>query len=405
MKLRKPTSLFLLVLGLSALSCNLPFAGNDLEMGIDLGVESNLHEEMGLELESLIEESEVVKPVELLFFIEDTVYSYNFATMELTHVISPSRVGRISNPLLSPDNEYMAFIDDEGLHGLHLSSGEEIFFLPEISDDLEGEKYYPRDWSQNDLLLVDRWWGGGEGSFEPGWISIEDRVWHPILSLEEVTELAYACATGKSLSSSGKFIAVSGQTHGMCGGDYTLSILDRDSGLLETIRPQEIFFDQVNGNDLLVVAGGTYPVWSPNEAWIAFGMEDDAVPLSDGSSEFPTRLHLIRPDGTGLMQISTNTVGVVSTPIWVGENDLYYVLTGDSSLQDGIYKYDIQSRTNSLMVPGALNLMGISEQGEYLVYWKDGLVPISLIDHQPVNVNLQGLDQVEIQILGWRYLD
>ena len=115
------------------------------------------------------------------------------------------------------------------------------------------------------------------------------------------------------------------------------------------------------------MAGAYDPAWSPDGAWITFGLEEAA----SEELNFPVRLYRARPDGADLAPLTDNADGRVSHPVWTAVDHLVYSMSGSKDTADGIYTYDLSTQTHSLLIPGSdLAPLAFSADGGVLIYWQ-----------------------------------
>jgi len=92
---------------------------------------------------------------------------------------------------------------------------------------------------------------------------------------------------------------------------------------------------------------GSEPDWFPNGKWIAFSG------LVDGYKPYTFNIHIMRPDGTGVRQITHHQTGGASGPSWSNDSTkiAYYVF--EDGREHQIWIVDVASgKQTQLAVDG-----------------------------------------------------
>jgi len=396
--------LFALALGISNLACNLSQFTASSEDAVVTQVSQTLMASVPQEAEEPTVPSFTDTPSETgltaLYFLDGVLHVFDLRDKSAHPIIPIPAQGEVRNFTLNPDGRHLAYKDNIGLHCYDIEATEERFFLASVESTEEFEKFTPRAWIDQDRLFAERWWG--VGNKDPGWISISDGAWHPLPHSEETYSHGYTCHTGVTLAPEGDRIAITVLGHGIgCAGmKPALTTINLEDGSARQIVSREVHFENVNGSQLTIIASGYDPAWSPDGEWIAFSMEENAITLPDGLLELPTRLYMVRPDGSDLNPISVNAMGTVSNPRWGNDEDLYYALHGDLSLVNGLYRYDWADRSNTLLVEGDAYPVSVSPNGEFLLFNQEGLKALSLASHQVMNFPSSESGALA-QFVGW----
>jgi Tol biopolymer transport system component len=111
------------------------------------------------------------------------------------------------------------------------------------------------------------------------------------------------------------------------------------------------------------------PSWSADGDWIVFIQIES--PILEGAA---SRIHLVRPDGSDLTAITTaDSDSTTHAPIWAPDGSLYYGLSGVSDEPTGIYRYDLDAQSHTLIIAGnQISPLRFSPDGELLLYRKTG---------------------------------
>jgi hypothetical protein len=336
----------------------------------------------------------------VLYFLDGALHIFDLGDMSAHPFIPLPAQGEARNFTLNPDGRHLAYLDNFGLHCFDIESKEELFFLVNVETTEEFEKFMPRAWIDQNRLFAERWWG--VGNKEPGWISMSDGAWHPLPHSEETFSHGYTCHTGVTLAPDGNRIAITTLGHGIgCAGmKPALTTINLEDGSALQIASREIHFENVGGNQMTIVGSGYDPAWSLDGEWLAFSMEENAITLPDGLLDLPTRLYLVRPDGSDLNSISVNAMGTVSSPLWGPDGDLFFALQGDLTLANGLYRYNWTGRSHSLLVEGDAYPVSVSPNGEFLLFNQGGLKALSLASYQVVDFPSGG-SGAPAQFVGW----
>lgn len=299
--------------------------------------------------------------------------------------------GKLHGALLSPDGKALAYSDDRGLSILELGTGK----VTSILNITEGGYYLPRAWSGSNNILVTKVSNTGGELSEHGWVSTEEKVWRTLPLPESTT--SYGCDNGVAWSPTSTQLAISGLGYAHpCNMSPGLTVVDIQAGTAQRIVAPAIKIGDESGGT--VTAGAHSPAWSMDGAWIAFGLDQDALaPLT-----FPTRLYRVRPDGSDLTPITNNSQGIAAYPLWASDGSLYYSLSGESAETDGIYHYIPAENRHDLIIPGSNIIpLSISTDGEFLVYAEDGMLRIWSFRLGEVYGEVSGQDGVTPSFVGW----
>jgi WD40 repeat protein len=279
---------------------------------------------------------------------------------QVTQPADLNTVGELYGAVLNQDGQLLAYADESGLSVLMPADGQTESLL----DSPEQGYLIPRLWSSTDRLLVANVLEEDENTTQLGWTTMTQQSWHDLPLPAGAS--GYGCDTGASWSPQGDQLAVGGLEYGLpCNANAGLTVVDIEAGAAE--RVVDLTID--SGDGAVITAGVHTPAWSPDGDWIAFGLDQDA----DEAFDFPTRLYLIRPDGSQLTSLTDNLQGTASHPVWSPGGRLYYALSSVSASDDGIYAYDPVSESHTLILAGTdLHPLSFSPDGEFLVYAVDG---------------------------------
>ena len=269
-------------------------------------------------------------------------------------------VGELYGAVLNEDGQLLAYADESGLSVLMPADGQ----MESLLEPPEQGYFVPRLWSSKDRLLVANVFEENENTAELGWTGMTQQNWHALPLPAGAS--GYGCDTGASWSPQGDKLAVGGLEYGApCNINAGLTVVDIEAGTAE--RVVDLTIESGDGAD--ITAGVHTPAWSPDGEWIAFGLDQDAEEAFD----FPTRLYLVRPDGSQLTPLTDNLQGTASYPVWSPDGRLYYASSGISGSDDGIYAYDPTSESHTLVLAGTdLRPLSFSPDGEFLLYAVDG---------------------------------
>ncbi|UCE00331.1 MAG: PD40 domain-containing protein [Chloroflexota bacterium] len=267
-----------------------------------------------------------------------------------------NKSGELRGALLAPDGDWLAFSDDEGLNVFDVQNQSVELLLPAPEDGY----YLPRSWSNSGKLLVTLI---SESEMLPhGWISLEEREWHE-LPLPE-GKSGYGCDTGAVWSSEGDLIAITGLEYGTpCNSSPGLTVVSiPDQNAEVVVAP---ILDPFQEDDSQITAGAHTPAWSPDDSWIAFGLDQEPTEAAN----FPTRIYRVHPDGSNLTPLTSNSQGYATHPVWAKDGSLYYGLSGAGADVDGLYQYLPSENSRVLLLPGTgIHPLSISPDGEFLVF-------------------------------------
>jgi Periplasmic component of the Tol biopolymer transport system len=93
-----------------------------------------------------------------------------------------------------------------------------------------------------------------------------------------------------------------------------------------------------DGTELVRIRSlGSAPEWSPDGKWIAFSG------LVEGYKPYACNIHIMKPDGTGVRQITRHTTGGASSPAWSSDSRTiaYYVF--EDGVEHQIWTVDVNS--------------------------------------------------------------
>jgi hypothetical protein len=306
-----------------------------------------------------------------------------------------TKSGPVRGARLSPDGKFLAFSDDVALNLFDVENRETAQWLSHPEDGY----YRPRSWAESDHLLVTLIPEGTSEPIQHGWVALQEKTWHPLPTPEGVP--GYGCDTGASWSSEGYQLAITGLDYGeACNSSPGLVTAEINSSSAQTILAPTVSSGIEDGSEL--IAGAHTPAWSPDDSWIAFGLDQDATdPLA-----FPTRLYRIHPDGTNLTPLTSNTLGQATSPVWAEDNSLYYALSGAGADLDGLYYYLPAENTHTLLIPGSgIHPLSISPDGEYLAYEQDSILNIWQVRLQETIAEIAGEDNSFPSFSGWTIVE
>lgn len=299
--------------------------------------------------------------------------------------------GSLRGATLSPEGTFVVFSDDAGLNLFDVDRQE----TSQLLSPPEGGYYLPREWSASNQLLVTLVPDSDSEPLQHGWLSTEDQTWHPLPTPEDIR--GYGCDTGMSWSPEGDNLAITGLEYGTpCNSSPGLTNADVSSDSAQVLVAPTVVSGDQEGSTL--IAGAHTPSWSPDGAWIAFGLDQDAVePLT-----FPTRLYRVHPDGSNLTPLTSNTVGEATHPVWAEDNSLYYGLSGAGADVDGLYHYLPSENTRTLLIPGSdIHPLSISPDEEFLVYEQDQSLKIWQIGLMETIAEIPGEEGSYPSFAGW----
>lgn len=295
----------------------------------------------------------------LLYTQSDSLYGYD-VFKNLSQEARLNTSGVLHGVSLSADQKTLAFSDDKGLSALDLETGKITSLLPPAEDSY----YKPRSWASSGYLLVTRVPANDANLPELGWVSLSEARFHAIPLPEG--SVTYGCDTGVAWSPDGQKLAISGLDYGHpCNTTPGLTVVNLQEKSAQRIVAPPIASGASNGKTL--IAGAHFPAWSPDGAWIAFGLDQESPAL--GPLNFSIRLYRVHPDGSDLTPLTNNATGYAADPAWAADGTLDYTLSRVSAEVDGIYHYNQLDNTHTRFISGSgLSSLSISPDGEFLTY-------------------------------------
>ncbi len=282
--------------------------------------------------------------------------------------------------LVSPNNDFLAYSDSRGARWFDLSNGNDGLLLPAPPDGY----YLPRGWNAAGQLVFQRI-SNAEGPVAWGWANLEDRSWNPLPALE-----AFACDSGIALNPNAAEMLIAADS--TCGQNAGLTLVALDNGESRILIAPP-------ASTQPPVVGAADPDWSPDGEWIAVSLELQA-PTDEARLQ---RIYLLRPDGSELTALTSNTTGKAARPVWNADGTrLYYQLLGTDTGEDGIYEYDLESDTHTLLIPGSgLAPVGVSPLSEFLAFTSPEGLSVWLLTHGKVFPVAFGSDENRPVFRGW----
>ena len=323
------------------------------------------------------------------------VYDGNFFGFDVFNKLTlPSqlpRTGAVRGAVLTPNGDLLAFSDDDGLNVFdrQTQSMNQLLTPPE-------EGYYlARSWSNTGRLMVSHTLESEDEPIRHGWVTMEDVTWNDLPTPEGIR--GYGCDTGVVWSPEGNELAITGLGYGEpCNISPGLTIVDSSSNVAQVVIAPTI--KAIEDDSGTLIAGAHTPAWSPDGAWIAFGLDQD----STEAGTFPTRLYRVHPDGSNLTPLTSNSQGQATHPVWAQDGSLYYSLSGEGADLDGLYHYLPAENTHTLLIPGAgIHPLSISPGGEFLLYEQDQVLRIWQIRLQETVAEITGEEDQHPSFSGW----
>lgn len=334
------------------------------------------------------------KPIGLgltaLFIEKDRLYGLDV----FKQTSQPARFypqGTLYGIAMHPEDNYLAFSDEQGLRILNLDDGNLTTLLPSPTHGL----YQPRLWASGDILVVSHQVEPDGGETKLGWVSLTEKTWHDMPVTEGVA--GYGCDTGLALDASSGLLAITGLGYGHpCNTSPGLTIIN-----LQTNQAKKMVAPAINpgiSGAQAIIAGAYTPAWSADGEWLAFGLDQDAqMPL-----EFTTRLYRIRVDGNDLAPLTNNWRGMAAYPVYDPDGKLYYSLVGVGVEEDGIYRYDPVNNTHLLLIPGAeLHPLSISPDGNFLLYEHQGHLLLWGFLQEELLWEWEAAEGESLKFVGW----
>lgn len=263
----------------------------------------------------------------------------------------------ISDPLygvrVSPETGLIIYGDGSGLRWFDSKSGEEGLQLPKPS----GGYYEPLSFTIGDTILVALSVDGSAPQL--GWSTRADREFTTLPDPPGAEKFCDLSSTAGSPNQ--RQFLIGGSADNACTGPAGLWLVDLDGN---TVNPVVSDLGGSAGEENLI-RSAVDPAWSGDGTWIAVGLQGFA---QDGDP--PTRLYLVKPDGSELTLISENQSGHARNPTWSANGSkIFYSLDGGADHPAGIYQYDLGSSENQLLIAGDdLAPLSVSPAGEFLAF-------------------------------------
>jgi hypothetical protein len=281
----------------------------------------------------------------------------------------PNPAALTYDPVLSPDANYLALADEQGLHIVALATSEIVLTLPHDRREgiFDNTAYIPFQWSPDGkwlLVQLERYEVEGVGILNLGT--------GQLMEIEEAHQRSITCGfTGAVWDNDSTQTFLFFENTQVCDGVifpgvYANRLTSPDLTALFTfsfdvqIQPYPVF--KMDGSV------GT-PAFRPYSDSIVFSqMVDWKVP--DFYREPVTRLYVMQTDGTDPHPITFNTTGYTYAPVWDSSGEqLVYSSVKVENTPDGIYRSQPDGTGAQLLVPGeAWAPLSISPDNAYLVF-------------------------------------
>jgi sugar lactone lactonase YvrE len=288
----------------------------------------------------------------------------------------------LHSALTIPAQDLLIYADAAGLHWLNLLTGETGLYFPNPDNLAIRIHTHLAD----GRLILSRP-AKDSGSAEWGWVSLDDRAWHPLPAQAN-------CITGTAAHPAEPLLLLTARDdNDFCRSAAALWLLNVDTGALTPLLAHSI-----SAGDTTLPGSGYAPQWSPDGAWISLILRE----TDPASGEAHTRLYLLRPDGGQLIPITPNASGQISGALWSADGQLiYYAITGAAGQADGIYAYDAAGGTHLLELEGSnLTPLSLSPDGRHMAFSAAGRLHVWLIAFgQVVPVTLDASSPTEV--IGW----
>lgn len=267
--------------------------------------------------------------------------------------------------IVSRDGVLLIYGDAAGLKWMDTLTGE----TGTVFNNASGQRNVPVHITANGRVVLQRT-TEGSNAVEWGWISLDERSWHPLEGMGR-------CITGVSSGPDGR-LAVSAGTENGCGTQAGLHLFDPSTGAAEPL--------------LTGMGSGSDPAWSTDGEWIA-------VVLADGAA---SSLYLVRPDGSGETALTGNAEGQVNGVLWdPAENLLYYGISGAENQESGLIEYDPESDSVTRTLPGDnLSPIGFDPGGDFVAFLSEDGLGVWMVPFGQVTpiTNVEGFER---SFIGW----
>lgn len=326
----------------------------------------------------------------VLYTLDGQLYGFN-AYNKIPQQANLNIKGQLRGVVVNTSKDWIAYSDENGVNSLDPTAGKTTLILPPPEDGY----YLPKAWDDFDHLILEYISTKGEETSSIGWVSIEEKKWHD-LPLQQDGE-DYGCITGLAQASKVPQLAITGLAYGPpCNHSAGLTVIDLGEGWAQSIVAPMIR-DGTEGEGQLV-AGAHTPAWSPDNQWIAFGLDQDAnAPLT-----FPTRLYRVHPDGSNLSPLTNNSQGIAAHPAWAPDGSLYYSLDNASAESDGLYHYNPDTNQHELLIPGSnIYPLSVSPDGNFLLYEQDGDLNVWVFIEDSSYIVASPKDGSQVGFIGW----
>ncbi len=264
----------------------------------------------------------------------------------------------------------LVYADGAGLKWLNTVSGEAGTY----SSNPAGQHYVPLDVTSGGKILLQRYTDGSDMA-EWGWISLDDRSWHPLIQEN-------ACVAGVQANLLDERVVVIVPGSQGCESSSSLWIVDLDSGTVEAVDTGESRAAAVS--------------WSPDAATIAAALETEGA---DGT--VTVGLYTIEAAGMGITHL-TDVAGRITGLTWRDDSErIFFGLTDAAEADNGLIEYDPAAGeiTNFLNGTG-LTPIGFDPTGEFLAFLEGKDLRVWLVAFGRV-VPITQNAPVENPFIGW----